>query len=84
MHNACTVSFMLNHAQRKNKPRTKRGGVAVAKRFKVEAYLESREQVAMLDKAAEIRKQSRSAFLSLAGINEAIRVIEAAKKGNVA
>jgi uncharacterized protein (DUF1778 family) len=66
---------MLNHAQRRNNARKKRVGVAVNKRFKVEAYMESREQVAMLDKAAEIRKQSRSAFLSLAGINEAKRVL---------
>jgi uncharacterized protein (DUF1778 family) len=72
---------MINHAQRKNNARKKRVGVAVNKRFKVEAYLESREQVALIDKAANVRKQSRSAFLGLAGVNEARRVLIEAEEG---
>jgi hypothetical protein len=46
-----------------------------------EAYLESRELIALIDKARAIRKeatglrQSRSAFIGLAAVNEARRVL---------
>jgi hypothetical protein len=74
-------AHMLNHAQRRHKTGKRRVGVAVNKTFKVEAYLESRELIALIDKARAIRKeatglrQSRSAFIGLAAVNEARRVL---------
>ncbi len=72
------IASMLNHAQHKNNTRKRRVGVAVGKRFKVEAYFETRAQIELIDHAR--RKQSRSKYVADAAMQRVERErIEAAE-----
>jgi hypothetical protein len=67
---------MVKHAQRRNKTGTqKQVGVAVGRRFRVDVYFESREDVEMVEQASTLRHMTRSSFGSYAMLKEARKVI---------
>lgn len=72
-------AHMLNHAQHKHKASKKHGGVKVNKRFRVEAYLETSDEVQLIDDARKILHQSRSVFVGRAAVEKADAVIGGAK-----
>ncbi len=67
------IASMLNHAQHKNNTRKRRVGVAVGKRFKVEAYFETRAQIELIDRFAGKRNKSRSEYVADAAMQRVER-----------
>jgi uncharacterized protein (DUF1778 family) len=67
---------MVTHANNRHKQgKRKRAGVLVGKRYRVDVYIGSQEDVEMVDKAASLRRMTRSAFGSYAMLKEARKTI---------